>query len=120
MFMSINNSTAVGAPAAGVYRFARAALIAGVIALGASAFGHTAIANADWDIEVFDKCMQQGTEEQACCILSDGNWGANGHCNAGRILQQSPTIYRQIPLGPKLGSAQPPAPPTATLGTPVS
>jgi Spy/CpxP family protein refolding chaperone len=104
-------------------RFAHAALLAGAIGIAASAFGHTAIASAEppWDIEAFDNCMQRpDANEATCCILSDGVWGANGHCQAppGRILQQ--TILQQIPLGPKLGSAQPPVPPTTTLGTPVS
>ncbi|WP_319451218.1 MULTISPECIES: hypothetical protein [unclassified Mycobacterium] len=116
---SIHNPTTLDAPAAGIRSFAHAALLAASLVIGASAFGHTAIASADWDIEVFDNCMHNNGDEGTCCVLSDGTWGADGHCHAARILQQSPTILQQIPLGPKLGPAQPPAPPTATLGTPV-
>jgi hypothetical protein len=113
---STNTPTSFAARPAGMRRFAHAALLAGALAIGASAFGHTAIASADWDIEVFDNCMHNNGDEQTCCVLSDGTWGANGHCQAGRILQQIP----RVSLGPRLGSAQPPVLPTRTLGTPVS
>lgn len=119
---STNTPISAATRPAGIRRFTHAALLAGVLALGASAFGHTAIAGAEppWDIESFDHCMQKYGDEAMCCWLSGGVTGADGHCRApaGRILQQ--TILQQIPLGPKLGSAEPPVPPTTTPGIPVS
>jgi hypothetical protein len=113
-----NTLTTFAARPAGMRRFARAALLAATLAIGASTFGHTAIASAEWDIEKYDNCMQRYGDEAMCCFLSEGVTGADGHCRApaGRILQQLP----QVPLGPRLGSAQPPVLPTTTLGTPVS
>jgi hypothetical protein len=104
----------------GMRRFTQAALVAAAFAIAASGFGHTALASAEppWDIEAYDNCMQRpDADEGTCCVLSNGVWGANGHCQAppGRILQ--PTILQHIPLGPNLGSARPP---TTTLGSPVS
>jgi hypothetical protein len=112
---SIHHPSAPTTPAAGMRRLAHAALLAGVLALGFGVSGHLGTASADWDIETFDNCMhQKDADEGVCCVLSDGVWGANGHCQAtpARILQH-------IPLGPKLGLSQQLAPATNTL-SPVS
>jgi hypothetical protein len=125
---STNTPTSFAARPAGMRRFTRAALLAGAIALGASAFGHTAIASAEWDIEAYDRCMEVnrvlnqppgGVADVRCCIESGGNISdPTGKCVAppARILQNIPSSL----LGPRLGSAQPPVLPTTTLGTPVS
>ncbi|HZQ32999.1 MAG TPA: hypothetical protein VFB19_14845 [Mycobacterium sp.] len=123
--MSIDNSTAIVARPAGVRRFARAALFAGAIALGAGVFGHTAIASAEWDIEKYDKCMANPhtedpgqTYHSLCCFASGGIWDADTNkCRAPADRIQN---IQNIPLGPKLGSTPQSGPPTNTLGTPVS
>src|SRR6185312_7634877 len=79
-FMDIYNSTA---------NVARAALLAGAIALGVSTFGHPAIASAEWDIEKYDNCMAQPHVEDPhhpyhadCCVASGGITDGEGHCRA--------------------------------------
>jgi hypothetical protein len=99
----------------GVRRLARAALVAGAITLGASAFGHTAIANADWDIEAYDDCLSVGTDEGACCRLSGGEIGDKGVCVAppARILQN----VQGVQLQPKFGQpGRLPMPPAGVTG----
>jgi hypothetical protein len=125
---SANTPTSFAARPAGMRRFTRAALLAGAIGIAASAFGHTAIASAEWDIEGYDRCMEVnrvlnqppgGVADVRCCIESGGNISdQTGKCVAppARILQNIPSSL----LGPRLGSAQPPVLPTTTLGTPVS
>jgi hypothetical protein len=120
--------TSFAARPAGMRRFTHAALLAGGLAIAASAFGHTAIASAEWDIEAYDRCMEVnrvtnqppgGVADVNCCVYSGGNISdQTGKCVAppARILQNIPTTL----LGPKLGSTQPPVLPTTTLGTPVS
>ena len=112
--MNIEDSTAGSARGVGVRRLARAALVAGAITLGASAFGHTAIANAEWDIERYDNCVAAGTiDEPECCILSGGTSGNEGVCVAppARILQSR---IQGVPLQPKLG--QPGRAPVGVIG----
>lgn len=109
---SIHHPSASATPTAGLRRLAHAALLAGLLALGFGVSGQLGTASADWDIETFDNCMhQKDADEGVCCVLSNGVWGANGHCQAtpARILQQ-------IPLGPKLGPSQPLVPATNTVG----
>jgi hypothetical protein len=121
---STKTLTSFTIPPAGMRRFTHAALLAGAIALGASAFGHTAIASAEWDIEAYDKCMAVPHVEQPhhpyhadCCVASGGVTDGEGHCRAPVDLSG----VQGTPLGPQLGQpARPPVPPTTTLGTPVS
>jgi hypothetical protein len=117
ILMTINYSSSGDAVPTGMRKFALAAVIAGTIALGVSAFGHTAIARADWDIEAYDDCVKIGTDEVACCRLSGGQIGNEGVCVAppARILQQSPTILQNIPLGPKLAPTDQATLPTNTV-----
>ncbi|HZQ30436.1 MAG TPA: hypothetical protein VFB19_01720 [Mycobacterium sp.] len=123
--MSIDNSTAIVARSAGVRRLARAALLAGMIALGANTLGHSGIASAEWDIEAYDNCMAQPHIEDphhpyhaVCCVSSGGIVDGEGRCRAPVDLTAPST-----PLGPKLNLGQPSwqtGPPTNTLGAPVS
>ncbi|WP_319448188.1 MULTISPECIES: hypothetical protein [unclassified Mycobacterium] len=101
-------------------RFARAALLAGAIAIGASAFGHTAIASAEWDIEAYDRCItlnqvlhKAPVEDLYCCLNSGGNISEH----TGNCVAPPANNIHNIPLGPKLGSITQPITPT---GTPVS
>jgi hypothetical protein len=123
---STHNPTTFTTPTAGIRRLAHAALLAGALALGASAFGHTAIASAEWDIEAYDKCVGTPHKEDPqqsyhvyCCLGSGGVWDDNSNtCRAPVDLSAG----LGTPLGPKLGqpSRQPVPPPTTTLGAPVS
>jgi hypothetical protein len=59
------------------------ALITSACIIGATVFGQSPIARADWDIEAFDKCMAQTVRsEDVCCFESGGQVGTNGHCVA--------------------------------------
>ena len=113
--MNIDDLTARPARGVGVRRLARAALVAGAITLGASAFGHTAIASADWDIEKYDRCVAAGTEIEVECCLDSGGYIGNGWvCVAppARTLQS----IQGVPLQPKLGQpGRPPMPPVGVI-----
>jgi hypothetical protein len=76
---------------AGLRRLVAATLFTAAVAVGSSAFGHLAIARADWDIGAYDACMAQphtgtGAEEQKyhmyCCGMSGGVVTASGGCGA--------------------------------------
>jgi len=105
-------------------RFTHAVLLAGAIALGASAFGHTAIASAEWDIEAYDRCIEvnrvlnkpPAVDDVRCCIESGGNISDQ----TGKCVAPPARTLQNIPLGPKLGPTQQPVPLTTTMGTPVS
>jgi len=58
-----------------VSRLVRATLFAAALALAGTAFGHTAIARAEWDIEEYDNCMASiENDAQYCCDISGGVW----------------------------------------------
>lgn len=118
--MNSYDPTLSSARGLGWRRLAVAALVAaGAMSLGAGAFGHTAIAKAEWDIEAYDECVRIGTDEVACCRLSGGQIGDKGVCVAppARILQNIPGL----PLHPKLGQpGRPPVLPPGTVGTPTA
>ena len=113
--MNINNSTAV---------VARALLLAGVIALGAGAFGHTSIvsAAAEWDIAAYDECVTEiAKPRHDCCVESGGEWhGENpgGYCTAppanGVFGGATSIDQRQERPGRQ------PILPSATIGSPAS
>ena len=101
---------------------ATAALFAGVIALGASAFAHPAIANAEFKWDTYKNCMAQPhvedseqTYHAACCLLAHGTWNANTHVCTEMLTNGS---VQNIPLGPKLGqpARQPVPPPANNIG----
>lgn len=105
--MSFENSTAIAARPSGARRFVHAALLAGVIGLGASVFGHTAIANAEFKWNTYKNCMAQPhvedseeTYHAACCLLAHGTWNANTHVCTEMMTDGS---VQDTPLGPKLG-----------------
>ena len=110
--MNIDDLTARPARGVGVRRLARAALVAGAITLGASAFGHTAIASADWDIEKYDHCVIFDNISEAQCCINSGGDPRPGGCVAppARTLQS----IQGVPLQPKLG--QPDRPPMGVIG----
>ncbi len=121
---SIHNPTPSTAPTAVTRRLARAALLAGAIALGTCAFGHTAIASAEFDVETYDNCLLQPhvedseeTYHAACCLLAHGTWDQNTHKCAA--IDSDLTI-QNVPLGPKLGPSRQLTPSTNTLGAAVS
>ncbi|KAA0084483.1 hypothetical protein CIW52_10755 [Mycolicibacterium sp. P9-64] len=123
--MNIDNSTTVIARPAGVRRISRAALLAGAIALAASAFGHTAIASAEFNIKTYNNCIHkphvedsEETYHAACCLLAHGTWNQNTHVCT--MAMDGNGVIQDIPLGPKLGSTLQPIPPTNALGAPVS
>ncbi|BBY00734.1 hypothetical protein [Mycobacterium seoulense] len=115
--MSIGNSTMVIARPAGVRRISCAALLAGAIALAANAFGHIAIASAEFNMTTYNNCMHQPhvedseeTYHAACCLWAHGTWNQNTHvCTAA---MDSKGGIQDLPLGPKLGPSLPPTPPT--------
>jgi hypothetical protein len=105
----------------------RVGLLVAAIALGASAFGHTAIANAEFNVETYDDCMRQPhvedseeTYHAACCLLAHGTWDQNTHKCAAIDSDRITQNIQNIPLQPKLGSTPQPIPPTNGLGAPVS
>jgi hypothetical protein len=119
---TIHNTPTFTTPTSGMRRFAHASLLAVAFAIGASAFGHTAIASAEWDIEAYDKCMAMPHVEAPhhpyhadCCVASGGIADGEGRCRAPVDLTAV------TPLGPKLGQpGRQPVPPITTLGSPVS
>jgi hypothetical protein len=121
---TIHNTPTFTTPTSGMRRFAHASLLVVAFAIGASAFGHTAIANAEWDIEAYDKCMAMPHVEEPhhpyhadCCVASGGVVDGEGGCRAPVDL----TAVQGTPLGPKLGQpGRQPIPPITTLGSPVS
>jgi hypothetical protein len=125
IFMKTDTATATVTHPAGMRRFAYAALLAGTVALGVTALGHSGVASAEWDIEAYDKCMGRPHVEEPhhpyhadCCVASGGVVDGEGGCRAPVDLTVSGT-----PLGPKLNVGQPgrqPVPPTNALGTQVN
>ena len=119
-------------------KVARTALFAAAIALGSTALGYPAIAGADpnngggtggsgeWDIGVYDSCMQNHPPFYCdsdkldwainCCYSSGGVWSSGGRCGA-------PPAEASSPLGPPARVAPPnmaPPPPTTTAPPNIS
>ena len=76
-------------------RLAPAALLAAA-ALGGTAFGDLAVADAapntgggEWDIAAYDECIARGTNERLCCSQSGGVW-SDGRYGEGPYKCQSP------------------------------
>ncbi|BBZ74183.1 hypothetical protein [Mycobacterium paraseoulense] len=114
--MNIGNSTMVIARPTGVRRISRAALLAGAIALAANAFGHIAIASAEFNWNTYNNCMHQPHAEDseetyhaACCLWAHGTWNQNTHVCTAAMDRNG--VTPDIPVGPKLGSTLPPVPP---------
>lgn len=123
--MGIGNSAMVVARPAGARMISRAALFAGAIALAANAFGHSAIASAEFNMKTYNNCMHQPHVEDseetyhvACCLLAHGTWNQNTHvCTAA---MGSAGGIGDLPLGPKLGPSLPPVPPRTHPAPPAS
>lgn len=109
-----------------VSRSTRVTLFIAAFALAGTAFGHAAVARADWDIEVYDNCLADHpspdgpslSEQHACCIESGGDWHTN-KCwapveNSSIGPQGTPTQVLRPP-----GSVQGP-PPTAVNPGPAN
>jgi hypothetical protein len=93
-------------------RLARAVLLAGALTLAASAFGHSATASAEWDIEKYDRCMYIAyTKPVYCCIDSGGRMGSDGVCRAPWTEPVNASQIFQPNKNPIL--------PTAGVGTPA-
>ena len=77
--MTINLVGTTDRCAARFRRNARAATVAGALVLGIGAFGHTAVASAEWDTEYYDRCLRIGTNPVICCLNSGGQLPTVGH-----------------------------------------
>ena len=124
MDAGIHTQTTFTTQTTAMRRVVSAALLVGAIAIGASAFGQMAIAEAEFDVETYDNCMLQPhvedseeTYHAACCLLAHGTWDQNTHKCAAI---ESDMNIQGIPLGPKLGAPRQSVPPTNTVGAPVS
>ena len=102
-------------------QIAHSAILAGAIAAGAAAFGHTAIANAEWDIEAYDNCVgtphkedPQHTYHAICCVSSGGDW------NGSKCTAPANLTIQHIPLGPALSPVPQASAPTSPVTTSVS
>jgi hypothetical protein len=117
--MTINLVGTADPRAAGFRRIARAATVAGALVLGIGAFGHTAVASAEWDIEYYDRCLRIGTDAAICCLNSGGTLPTVGEGCLAPPLQHS--YQDATPFGPVVG--QPiwhPMRTTGAAGGPVS
>ncbi|MFY9921315.1 MAG: hypothetical protein WAL26_23405 [Mycobacterium sp.] len=104
-------------------RLITAALSVAAIALGTAA---TAIAEPEWDIDAYDKCMAKTVRDPAtCCLLSGGNVGDKDPnvCTAPAAVQQGAAVEgtgptRQPPMGdlPTLVPDGPALMPDQTVG----
>jgi hypothetical protein len=111
--MNINTPTTIAPRPATARRLARAVLLAGALTLAASAFGQSATASADWDLDKYDRCMYiPYTKPVYCCIDSGGRMGSDGVCRAPWTEPVKAGQIFQPNNGPIL--------PTATVGTPAS
>ena len=101
---------------------AATALMAGLAIAAAS----VATAEPEWDIEVYDKCIERGTDKvSTCCIVSGGEWNtAEGKCQAPAPLQNQPgqTVAPPVLENPRGQTVAPPVisaprgPNSGTLG----
>jgi hypothetical protein len=111
--MNISTPTTFGPRPATTRRVARAVLLAGALTLAASAFGQSATAGAEWDIEKYDRCMYIAyTKPIYCCIDSGGRMGSDGVCRAPWNESVNASQIFQPNKNPTL--------PTAGVGTPAT
>jgi hypothetical protein len=66
-----------------------------------------------WRLQLWNKAP---VEDLYCCLNSGGNISER----TGKCVAPPADRIQNVPLGPKLGSALEPMPPTGTPGTPVS
>jgi hypothetical protein len=119
LLMTINLVGTADPRAARFRRIARAATVAGALVLGIGAFGHTAVASAEWDIEYYDRCLRIGTDPAICCLNSGGKLPTVGDGCIAPPLEQS--YQGATPFGPVV--AQPilhPMPTNGAAGDPVN
>jgi hypothetical protein len=99
---------------------ARTALLAAVRALGASTFGHIALAHAEWDIDEYDRCVRPEAHNvvMVCCIATGGDWHGteqDGYCTASPAeLTKATNIGPRQPQPGRQSTL-----PTATFGAPA-
>jgi hypothetical protein len=109
-------------------------LIGGAAVLAAAAIGLTAAsASAErvWDIEVYDNCIHGGYTIQTCCVLSGGDYDADGvTCAAPAAAQVDPvtppkiangtlpTVATNAPVTPAPGSRAPGRLPSGGVAAP--
>jgi hypothetical protein len=111
--MDISTPTTVAPRPATTRRLARAVLPVGALTLAASAFGQSATASAEWDIEKYDRCMYIAyTKPVYCCIDNGGRMGSDGVCRAPWTEPANASPIFQPNKNPTL--------PTVAVGPPAS
>jgi hypothetical protein len=112
--MTINRPSSTSIRPRGMRRLSRATLVAGALMLGASTFGYSAIASAEWDIDAYDECVARDTTNMnLCCIATGGQIGTNSRCIAPH---DGPSVLQSATAEPKFATQQPLLP-TSTIGT---
>jgi hypothetical protein len=82
--------------------------------IAATALGtitHPAIAKAEWDIGLYDRCMKHN-DAFTCCYLSDGKWDQQHNKCVAPALKESvgpkpSKPARPVPVGPRRPSPTP-------------
>jgi hypothetical protein len=109
-------------------RLLPASLFAAAVALGGSTLGYPAIANAVWDIEVYDDCVATlnyfnrsfWDDMKQCCVKSGGVW--KDTLNGGKCQAPPAESERaKLPIGdlPTFDSPTPVVAPTVPVEPPT-
>jgi hypothetical protein len=115
--MTTNRSSNTSIRPRGMRRLSRATLVAGALMLGASTFGYSPIAGAEWDIDAYDECVSRDSPNMnLCCIATGGQIGTGNRCIAPH---DGPSLLQSASAEHKLGIHQPLLP-TSTMGTPAN